>query len=270
MSLHLASLNSGSNGNCYYIGNDRDALLIDSGISCRETERRMKRLGLAIQKVRAIFITHEHTDHTRGTEVLSRKHRIPVYITEKTRQHGNLWLEPELIRDFSAHKPVPAGSLMIHAVPKHHDGIDPHSFTVVSGGLVAGVFTDIGAPCKNVVNHFGKCHAAFLESNYDEKMLTEGRYPVHLKRRIRGDKGHLSNDQSLELFLSHRSPQLELLVLSHLSAENNKPEIVRELFAPHANGTRIEVASRYNESELFVVGGNKKPGRTRVNQLSLF
>ena len=83
MSLYLTSLNSGSNGNCYYIGNGTDAVLIDAGISCRETERRMMRLGLSIRKVKAIFISHEHTDHTRGAEILSRKFRIPVYVKKQ-------------------------------------------------------------------------------------------------------------------------------------------------------------------------------------------
>jgi phosphoribosyl 1,2-cyclic phosphodiesterase len=102
-----------------------------------------------------------------------------------------------------------------------------------------------------VTRHLGLCHAAFLESNYDETMLEKGNYPVYLKRRIRGGKGHLSNRQALEIFTAHRAPFLKLLVLSHLSEQNNNPRIVHDLFAPHANGTRIAIASRYRESELF-------------------
>jgi phosphoribosyl 1,2-cyclic phosphodiesterase len=251
--LCLSSLNSGSNGNCYYIGNDRDAVLIDAGISCRETEHRMARLGLSLRNVRAIFISHDHSDHIRGVEVLSRKHRIPVYITPATCTNSRMRLDSRLVRPFTAHEPLHFGSLTVNPFPKQHDAIDPHSFTVTGDGITVGVFTDIGEACENVARHFGLCHAAFLEANYDETMLEEGRYPVFLKRRIRGDHGHLSNMQALEIFNSYRAPFLNLLVLSHLSAQNNHPRIVQELFALHANGTRIAIASRYQESEKYFV-----------------
>ncbi|MCK9205067.1 MAG: MBL fold metallo-hydrolase [Bacteroidales bacterium] len=253
MSLYLASLNSGSNGNCYYVGNERDAVLIDAGISCRETERRMVRLGLPLQKVKAIFISHEHTDHVCGMEVLSRKHRIPVYITGKTYHNGRLKLEPQLMVPFVAGTPVQIGDLSIHPFLKRHDASEPHSFTVSGGGITAGVFTDIGIACDQVIYHLGQCHAAFLEANYDEKMLERGRYPLYLKRRIRGEEGHLSNDQALELFTTHRAPWLKLLVLSHLSAINNHPQLVHDLFTRNANGAQIVVASRYEETGVFCI-----------------
>jgi len=88
MSLYITSLNSGSNGNCYYVGNEHEAVLIDVGISCRETETRMKRLGLSMHKVKAIFVSHEHSDHIRGIAVLAKKYRLPVYITPLTLKNG--------------------------------------------------------------------------------------------------------------------------------------------------------------------------------------
>jgi phosphoribosyl 1,2-cyclic phosphodiesterase len=251
--LCLSSLNSGSNGNCYYVGDDHDAVLIDAGISCRETEYRMRRLGLSLAKVRAIFISHEHTDHTRGVEVLSRKHRIPVYITPATHLSSRLRLDPHFLHPFSAHEELHFGSLTVKAFSKQHDAADPHSFTVTGSGITVGVFTDIGSVCEQLIHHFGQCHAAFLEANYDETMLEEGRYPYFLKKRIRGEKGHLSNMQALDLFNSYRSPFLELVVLSHLSEQNNHPQIITGLFSPHANGTRVAIASRYGESEVFSV-----------------
>ncbi len=254
MPLYLASINSGSNGNCYFIGNGDNAVLVDAGISCRETERRMIRMGLPIGNVKAIFITHEHTDHTRGAEVLSRKHEIPVYITERTYNHSRMKLAPHLLRPFAAGIPVVVGGFSVHPFPKWHDAAEPHSFTVSAEGLTAGVFTDIGTACEHVSHHLNCCHAAFLESNYDETMLEKGRYPHFLKQRIRSAEGHLSNDQALDLFTTHRSSFLKLLVLSHLSAENNRPELVNELFSHHANGTRIAVASRHEETEVFWVG----------------
>jgi phosphoribosyl 1,2-cyclic phosphodiesterase len=253
MNLYLSSLNSGSNGNCYYVGNDDDAILVDAGISCRETERRMARLGLSVSKVRAIFISHEHSDHTRGVEVISRKHRIPVYITRETHKNSRLYLDPALVRPFLTDEHLQINSLTVRPFLKLHDGIDPHSFTVTSGGLTAGVFTDIGMACDQLIHHAGRCDAAFLEANYDEEMLDKGNYPVYLKRRIRGDKGHLSNLQALEIFRNNCSSRMKLLVLSHLSANNNRPQIVHDLFSAHANGTRIAVASRYEESELFCI-----------------
>lgn len=251
MFLSLASLNSGSNGNCYYIGNEQDAVFIDAGISCRETERRMKRLELSLERVRAIFISHEHSDHTRGVEVLSRKYCIPVYMTALTYRSSHYRPEASLLRTFSSSDSVRAGSLTIFPFPKSHDGADPHSFTVSANGITVGVFTDIGFACENLAGSLNRCHAAFLETNYDEYLLTNSNYPLHLKRRIRSPLGHLSNDQALELFLCHRPVFLKLLILSHLSAHNNNPQLVSNLFAPFANGTRIAVASRFNESELF-------------------
>lgn len=271
MPLYITSLASGSNGNCYYIGNKHEAVLIDAGISCRETEHRMKRLGLTTRKIKAIFISHEHTDHTRGAEVISRKYRIPVYITTATHNNSRLWFEPPLVNSFSANIPVHIGGLTIHAFPKRHDASEPHSFIVKGNGVTIGIFTDIGVACEHVVTNLSKCHAAFLEANYDEKMLEEGNYPIYLKRRIRGDDGHLSNHQALELFTEHRPPFMSLLVLSHLSANNNSPKLVHDLFTRHASGVHIVVASRYEETEVFCIKKDKFEKRLNSkNQLTIF
>lgn len=251
MSLQITSLNSGSNGNCYYIGNATEAVLIDAGISCRETERRMKRLGLKMDIVKAIFISHEHSDHIRGLEVLSKKYNLTVYITEKTMQHGGLNLHADNVRVFDEATPVLIGALTIHAFSKAHDAIEPHSFMITADEICIGVFTDIGVPCSNLIRHFKQCHAAFLEANYDEKMLEQGRYPFFLKKRIRGGKGHLSNTQALEVFKAHKPAYMTHLLLSHLSRDNNNPELVLELFRPHAGRTEVIVASRDVETAVY-------------------
>lgn len=253
MTLTLASLNSGSNGNCYYIGNKSEAVFIDAGISCRETERRMIRLGLLLKQVKAIFISHEHTDHTRGAEVLSKKYNIPVFITEATWRNSRMNLQKNLRFHFTSDNPVQIGGLTVHPFTKMHDAAEPHSFTISNGEKTVGVFTDLGTACSNVAKRLSQCHASFLEANYDDEMLENGGYPAYLKRRIRGMEGHLSNQQALDLFTSHRSSFLKLLILSHLSAENNHPQLVSDLFNRHANGTRIEVASRYEESAVFEI-----------------
>lgn len=253
MSLFITALNSGSNGNCYYIGNQQEAILVDAGISCRETEKRMKRLGLDIGKVKAIFISHEHSDHITGLAGLSKKFRLPVYITASTRRDSRLPLIDELVFPFRAGQPISIGNLHITAFSKRHDAVDPHSFIVSDGKLRIGVLTDIGSCCKEVTTYFKQCHAVFLESNYCEDMLAKGNYPYYLKQRISSDKGHLSNRQALELFLVHRSQYLTHLVLSHLSKNNNDPALVERLFLEQAGATRVFVASRYQETPVFCI-----------------
>lgn len=275
MSLYITSLNSGSNGNCYYVGNKTDAVLIDVGLSCRETEKRMKMLGLNLQTVKAIFVSHEHGDHIKGVSTLANKYQLPVFITDKTAKHG-----PRLIshisKTFTANQAVAVGSLTITAFSKFHDASDPHSFIISYNGITVGVLTDIGKVCKEVVSYFKQCHAVFLEANYDEVMLANGRYPIHLKNRIRGGLGHLSNKEALELFITHRSASLSHLLLSHLSKENNCPQLVEELFKKEANGVNIAIASRYQPTKVFTINtGIKIHGSppaiiAKPTQLALF
>jgi phosphoribosyl 1,2-cyclic phosphodiesterase len=255
MTLYIASLNSGSNGNCYYIGNSREAVLVDAGIPCRETEKRMRRLGLSLSAVKGIFISHEHDDHIRGLEVLSRRYQLPVYITAATQQNSRLALEAHLVRPFLPHEPVTAGGLTVTAFPKSHDACDPYSFVVSSPTVRVGIFTDLGIVCEQLIHHFRQCHAAFLESNYDELLLEQGRYPHFLKNRIRGGLGHLSNRQALELFVRHRPSYMSHLFPAHLSRDNNRPELVQALFEQEANGTKIVIASRDQETELYAIDG---------------
>lgn len=255
MSLYITSLNSGSNGNCYYIGNEKEAILVDAGISCREIEKRMKRLGLNMEKVKAIFVSHEHTDHIKGIPILAKKYRLSIYITTATLFHSRFILDKQLVTPFFANEPIVIGNLAIKAFPKLHDASDPYSFIVTCDKIKVGIFTDIGSPCKHVINHFKECHAAFLEANYDDQMLDTGNYPFHLKRRIRGEKGHLSNKQALELFKTHRPAFMSHLLLSHLSKNNNCPHLVQHLFNENCNGVKIIVASRYEETALYHIKG---------------
>lgn len=251
MSLSIASLNSGSNGNCYYIGNATEGVLIDAGISCRETERRLKRLGLSMKMVKAIFITHEHADHINGLPKLVKKYYLPVYMTQLTKSNLRAGWKEIRATPFRAYEPIAIGNLSITAIPKFHDAVDPHSFMVSHNNIHVGVFTDTGRFCEHLIKNFQQCHAAFLESNYDEVMLEKGGYPQHLKDRIRNGHGHLSNKQALQLFLNHRPPFMSHLILSHLSANNNKPEIVEELFKGVAGDTEIVIAQRKKETILY-------------------
>jgi phosphoribosyl 1,2-cyclic phosphodiesterase len=276
MSLFVASLNSGSNGNCYYLGNGEDHILVDGGISCRETEKRLKRLGLTLKKIKAVFITHEHGDHIHGVTSISKKYQIPVFITSGTRQNGRLELREELAMPFKAYVPVNIGSISITAFPKAHDASDPHSFIVECNDVRVGVFTDIGIACDHVTSNFKRCHAAFLESNYDTDMLTMGRYPWHLKERIRGGKGHLSNDQARQLVIDHKPTFMTHLFLSHLSQDNNSPNLVKSLFQKVAGHTEVIIAGRKKETKLYHIRANfsrprfSQPVSMPLQQLSIF
>jgi phosphoribosyl 1,2-cyclic phosphodiesterase len=253
MALFIASLNSGSNGNCYYVGNETEAVFIDAGLSCRETERRMRTLGLDMGKVKAIFISHEHADHISGLPSLSKKWGLQVYITAATHHRSRLPLLPELTHSFRPNEAVQVGALSIMPFHKYHDGCDPHSFTVSGNGVQIGVFTDIGKPCDNLLRHFKYCHAAFLEANYDEQMLDQGRYPLHLKNRIRNGHGHLSNRQALDVFVGNKPHFMSHILLAHLSKENNHPALVESLFKQHAGATEVIVASRYVPSAVYTI-----------------
>ena len=240
------------------MGNETEAVLVDAGIPCKEIEARIKRAGLSLPHVKAIFVSHEHTDHISGLPVLAKKHNLPIFITSLTLRNSRLRFEKSLLNEFSADVPVVIGDLTITAFSKRHDAADPYSFTVSGNGVNVGVITDIGRACDNVISHFSQCHAAFLEANYDEEMLLKGSYPWYLKNRIRSGHGHLSNREALELFQQYRSPQLSHLFLSHLSRNNNCPKLVEELFTTNAQGVKIIVASRYQESAVYQINGLSK------------
>ncbi|CAN5293988.1 MBL fold metallo-hydrolase [soil metagenome] len=270
--MFIASLNSGSNGNCYYIGTTTEAVLVDAGISCREIEKRMKRLNLNMQHIKAVFISHEHSDHINGLATLSAKYRLPVYISNATLLSSRLQLQ-SAVKGFACGDSMAVGDLTITAFSKKHDAADPYSFVVSCGGINIGVFTDIGSVCSKLTRHFSTCHAAFLESNYDENMLESGNYPHFLKQRIRGGWGHLSNREALEVFQKHRAKHLSHLLLAHLSKNNNDPVLATQLFTPHAAGVKIVIAPRHTQSEVYHITAPEIKQRimhTKPVQMALF
>ena len=253
MSLYISSLNSGSNGNCYYIGNSSEAILVDAGLTCKETEKRMQLLGLKIESVKGLFISHEHTDHIKGMNSLAEKYNLPVFISSITAKHSSIKFNKVLINHFSSSEQVTIGSFQVTPFAKYHDASDPHSFIVSSNQIKVGVFTDIGRVCESVKKYFNQCNAVFLEANYDCEMLEKGKYPLFLKNRIKGGNGHLSNQQAIELFNSNKGSQLSHLLLSHLSRENNCPLKAKELFTKYSRGTEIIIASRYNSTPVYKI-----------------
>jgi phosphoribosyl 1,2-cyclic phosphodiesterase len=252
--VELCAIASGSNGNCYYIGNQRDAILVDAGISARLILARMKNKNLDASRVKAIFITHEHSDHAMGARVLSKKLHIPVYLTSRTFVGMYPNHKPMAPRFFQPGQEIEAGSFRIHTFLKNHDAAEPCSFRIEHDRMHVGVFTDIGSACDNVRKHLGMCHAVFLETNYDDTMLREGSYPWPLKNRILSDHGHLSNDQAFELLKDHSGSQLEVVFLSHLSAENNTPEKAISRFEELKDKYKIRLTSRHAPTDVFILG----------------
>lgn len=259
MALYAASLNSGSNGNCYYVGNAHEAVLIDVGISCREVEKRMQRLSLNPKQIKAIFVSHEHGDHIHGVPAFASKFNVPVYITPSTYRAANLSLTKVSVNTFTPNQPINIGELVVLPFPKQHDAADPHSFVVQHKGIHVGIMTDIGRVCDHVVRHLKQCHAVFLESNYDTEMLDKGGYPLALKNRIRNGYGHLSNHEAADLLMQHRPDFLSHVFLSHLSRNNNSPERALAAFQNFQHQSQVLIAPRDKETPLFLIDGSVTP-----------
>lgn len=252
--IEICALASGSNGNCYYIGNKEDAILIDAGINCKQILIRMKDKGLDPARIRAIFITHEHNDHVCGARVLAKKLDVPVYMTRGTYKSLYFTNQPLAVRFLVPGQPVMLIPFIIHPILKNHDATEPTSFRIELEGINVGVFTDIGSPCNKVTSHLHECHALFLETNYDEKMLWEGSYPYSLKQRVASDVGHLSNIQAESLLSEHAGPSLKWVLLSHLSGENNTPKVAYDALKHLESRFNIRLTSRREPGDVIEIG----------------
>lgn len=247
--LEVCSLNSGSNGNSYYISNGRHAILIDLGISCRMTEQRLKEIGKSPYDISAIIVSHEHADHVRGIKTFQKKYQTRVFIKPKVYQK----FKHQLINiEFFEEKPFSIFDFTIIPFDKYHDAVDPCSFMVQYKGFNIGVITDIGRVCDKVINAVKNAHVLFLESNYDVNMLHSGSYPIYLKNRISGGYGHISNKEAFDLINDFGNSELQKVFLSHLSKENNCPELCLNTFKKLNNKlVNVEVAPRDGISSVW-------------------
>jgi phosphoribosyl 1,2-cyclic phosphodiesterase len=248
--LEICALASGSNGNCYYVGNETEALLIDAGLSARQLQLRLAEKQIDQAKIKAVLITHEHSDHCRGARVLSKRLHLPVYLTKKTFLAMRKAVRPDTPRWFEPNFEFQLGEFSVFPFAKQHDAADACSFRISYAGKHVGVMTDIGEACEKVKSEFAKCHAVFLESNYDEEMLKNGRYPYHLKQRVASSIGHLSNDQAFVLLREFAGNELHTILLSHISGENNTPEKAYSVFEPLKEQYLIELTSRHRATEI--------------------
>jgi phosphoribosyl 1,2-cyclic phosphodiesterase len=249
--LEICAIASGSNGNCYYIGNEKDAVLIDAGISAKQIMVRMRERELDPTKVKALFISHEHSDHMRGARGVNKKMNLPVYLTAKTHNGSYKNLRTDYPKYFVPGDKIEVGEFIIHTFLKNHDASEPCSFRIQYKNRNVGVFTDIGEPCDNVTAHLKLCDGLFLETNYDEKMLWDGRYPYFLKKRVASEVGHLSNKQAFNLLQTYAGEHLKCVFLSHLSKENNTPEVALNSMIDLTSRFEIKLTSRYEAGEVY-------------------
>lgn len=243
--LRFASLGSGSKGNATLVSDGETHVLVDCGFGLRETERRLARFGLHPRQLAAVLVTHEHGDHIGGVGPLARRHGTPVYLSVGTWLSKRLGEVPryELI---TPHSRFAINGLEIDPVTVPHDAREPVQFRFRAHGRRLGVLTDLGHPSGHVVDAFSGCDALILECNHDPRMLAEGPYPAHLKRRVGGDWGHLANGQANLLLRRLGLDRLQRIVCSHLSEQNNRPELAREALMPLLDGdeSRLVIAAQ--------------------------
>ena len=224
--MKLCVLASGSKGNCTYLETDNTKSLIDVGMSCAYIEKNLREIGVNPESIERIFITHTHTDHIKGLSVFLKKYKPIIYFTEKMNEELGM-----LIDDFRyIDGEFSIKDLKVIPIKTSHDVADSNGYVFESNNKSLMYMTDTGY--INVRNHNKlKNHDLYvLESNHDIEMLMNGKYPYHLKQRIYGDKGHLSNKDSAYYLTQFTTEKTKEVILAHLSEENNLPEKALETF----------------------------------------
>ena len=261
--MKVISLQSGSNGNCFYVEAGGVRLLFDAGISGRCAQERLELHGRDIRDVDALFISHDHSDHIRSMGVFQRKFDLPVYVTQatlnaayRTGKVGPM----QRVRFFSAGESVEFSGednsrVQVHTVPTPHDSADGVAFVIEDDrGNRVGILTDLGHVFSGLREVLESLDAVVIESNYDNEMLDGGRYPAHLKRRIKGRGGHLSNLEAANLIKESAGQRLKWACLCHLSGDNNRPDVaVRTHKEILGEDFPVYVASRHEASHVFEV-----------------
>ena len=231
--MRICSIASGSSGNCIYVGNDNTHLLIDAGISRKRIEAGLSVLEIQGNELNGILITHEHVDHIQGLGVFSRKYEVPIYATKGTiegiKKCNGLGKMPEgLFHEIQKDEPFALGDINITPFEISHDANEPTGYRMEDNNHAVAVATDLGKYDDYIVENLKNLNALVLEANHDIHMLEVGPYPYPLKRRVMGDKGHLSNELSGRLLCDILHKNLEYVILGHLSKENNYEELAYE------------------------------------------
>lgn len=243
--LSLCTLYSGSRGNCIYIRAGEDEILIDAGRSLRALTAGLCAVGSDLSRIRAIFITHEHSDHVSALETLCKRYTIPVHMTSGSAdklQNDTVYLRRNLV----VHPPLfsaAAGALRVSSFQTPHDSEMSVGYTVrLPDGRKIGVATDVGHITNEIRENLLGSEAVVIESNHDPDMLDSGPYPAWLKQRIRSSTGHLSNVQCSAFLPELVKEGARNILLAHLSAENNTPEAALACAQSRCPGSTILAA----------------------------
>jgi phosphoribosyl 1,2-cyclic phosphodiesterase len=253
--VRICVLASSSAGNSTFLGTASTRILIDAGLSRRETESRLAAIGEAPERLDAILITHEHSDHVAGLPILLRRYAVPVFLTHLTAPTIE-WngVEPRL-ELFQAGTGFTIGDIRVDSFTIPHDSIDPVGFTFRVEGRRIGHVTDLGYIPDSIRVHLRGADFLVLESNHDLEMLKVGPYPWAVKQRVMGRRGHLSNDVVGEYIRNDLGAETRTLVLGHLSEHNNHPalafQVADQALRRRALPTRLVVAEPRRQSELF-------------------
>lgn len=228
------SFGSGSSGNCYYLGTEDEAIIIDSGIGIRMLKKRMAEYGLRTSKLLGVLVTHDHFDHVKSVGLLSDAYNLPVYATEEVYQgimrnlkmtHKVSELRKKVIEKDTTFK---LGGFEITAFQLPHDSLENVGYSIkYKGEIVFSVMTDVGTVTDNVKQCIQRSNYLVFEANYDLDMLRMGRYPETLKDRIMSGTGHLSNAECADALAECWHEGLKHVWLCHLSEENNHPQIAQ-------------------------------------------
>ena len=263
--LRFQSFASGSSGNCYFIGNASCGILIDAGIGVRTIRKNLKSLGLDFHNIWGVFVTHDHADHIRAIGSIGERYKVPVYATRKTHEgiERSYCVTEKLYtcrKYIEKDETVEIGDFRISAFDVTHDATDSVGYTVEYKEKRFTFATDLGHVCENAKKHLSNADYIVFEANYDEYMLKNGTYPVHLQDRISADTGHLSNRQCAEFLAENYNSKLKNIFLCHLSRENNKPEIAVDTVKQHlqsksiSTDTDVELVAleRFSPSKLYI------------------
>lgn len=246
MRLEFCTIASGSSGNCTYIGSDHTKILIDAGISGKKIEEGLAELKLTGEAIDALFITHEHADHIKGAGILSRRFDIPVFATAETwaAMEGTLGkIAPSNKRIIYADEVCAVNDICVKPFAIPHDAAEPVGYTIFAGEKKITLATDIGHVTDTIRESIEGSDLLLLEANHDIEMLKRGSYPWHLKQRILGEKGHLSNGAAGELLAEVMSGKMKYVFLGHLSDENNDPHLAYETVEGILRKKQIEVGT---------------------------
>jgi phosphoribosyl 1,2-cyclic phosphodiesterase len=274
--LIFCSLSSGSSGNCYYLGNSSGGILIDAGISAGTIRKFLKEKDISMKTIMGVLVTHNHIDHIKGLEVLTRKNTIPVFTTQKVWK-SILTPQSKIARDCIREIPIQAkfhlAGFDIEAFPVFHDAPETVGFHIGAGDKKITIVTDLGHICQTASQYINAANLLVIESNYDEEMLVNGRYPHFLKARIRSDHGHLGNHQTAAFMAENFSGNISHICLAHLSKNNNTPEkalqTIHRVFSERGislNGKlSISVLNRNTPTNILSQIDEKEPQQTEID-----